>query len=311
MLKSQAMKHGTSSIVALGLVLLVGDARALSLIETPKAELHLQALAIAGYRLEIVDSDTADGPYIGAARLGGVGRLKGAGHVLVRTELRSGQATLLDAAAAWAPSSSFELKAGMFKTALSEEHLIGRPKLRFSGRALLVGRTTRRLAGVQALGRLVLGDIKLDGRIGVFDAGGAYDQGEKLAIGRVKLILPVGLSVHLGWAVPHQQHLDAAIVFDKHDWWVHLEGLVILDPTGYDEATIGSYLAVARRFGDLEPALAWDFVSEGGVGTHRLAAGLNVHIHKDTVMTRVGYDVRVSDDLPAVHGIYGEIQAAF
>jgi hypothetical protein len=172
-------------------------------------------------------------------------------------------------------------------------------------RALISGFVPRRLNGVETVGRFDVGDVTIQGQVGLFiPARGSFSDPEgQLLIGRLLLEFPVGIDVHVGYAdlvfddntlegadpmlpaadrrvLPYESPLDVAITYEDERLQIHAESVQIFDPPEGNFA-LASYLQGGYRFGpagqlQFEPTVAYDYVYDTE-SSHRIAGGLNLH----------------------------------
>ncbi len=224
------------------------------------------------------------------------GRFGGTFQLATRTEdvhEQVGTAALLDAVVAVAVREGVSVRAGRFKTRMSQGHAVPLPEMRLPRRALLVDATPGRELGVEA--SVAAGPARL--HLALFQPG---DEGTWLAPGARPMLaadvaLAPGLVVHgavATWARATSSR-DAA----KAQRWDHqgdlglrwsgggatlaLEGLVgrVVDSGAWEG---GLTALAAQRFptgrADVEVAFGWDSARLHGADTHRLTSALNLHV---------------------------------
>lgn len=291
---------------SLGVVLGTGStASAAQLVDDDELTLDLNAYGSLLTGAEFPEGEDADyGASIGLARLKLSGEHSRYARSTVQIGESDGQMVLLDAVAEWIAFDPLFVRAGRFKTSVSQEYTISAARLNFFSRALLNSFVPGRRLGVETYGRFSTGPLELQPQVGLFQpaATSLRNPSGELVQARLLARSELGLGFHLGYVghvfddnarvvdgpsgpevtrvVPYNHPLDAAVTYQRDGLDLHLEGIAVLDPPTEDSVTAG-YAHAAYRFGppdriQFQPGLAYDIVASRDFA-HRIMGGLNVY----------------------------------
>lgn len=230
-------------------------------------------------------------------------RYRAAEHVgsFLQLEAKEGTAVLLDARVELDLRGWIHLRAGRFKTAVSNEFLVPGTRLLTTGRPHYIDATPKRKTGVEVDLRPALDDGHLNVQIGAFAADDPWDPGEHTAddtlltarlrhIGASHVLLHIGYLERLGLSGAErregaqvQRELDVAAGLERDDLQVMVEGLAGDRGAGLEEPVLGGGVILARRFGELqgervalEPTLSADVLLDEGAAELCEHVGLSV-----------------------------------
>lgn len=307
-------------VLFLAVVLLPSQAWSFQVYEDDTYEFDVGGIARTGYGVATDAHPRLSGPFLNHARLSGRARYKGMGHVFVHLEGASGTVQMLDTIATLEPLDFWQLRAGYFRAAFSEEFLSPLATLRFPDRGLLTSLGPRRHVGVDTTLRAPIGSVTTLWTVGAFNPFGLERQegGGQLLVGRGQLRLPWGLSFAVAWSehvgmdraieegdpavVRHGRLLDVSAVFDNGRTYAHAEAVAAprhLFDDGFGSGPLGVYVAAGHRLGDIatevtfEPVVSYDFLREGDEtdDLHRVRGGVNVYLLDHRIMPGLFYEL--------------------
>lgn len=259
-----------------------------------------------------VDGTAVDGleqrPYLSMARISSrtnhtLSRYRVAEHFgsFLQLEGKNGAVELLDARVELDLRDWVHLRAGRFKTSVSNEFLVPATKMLTTRRPHYVDVTPKRRTGVEVDLRPSADDGHINVQVGAFGADDPWALGEETGddtiltarvrhIGESHVLLHAGYMERLGVSQGEREageqvvrELDLAAGLEREDAQLMFEGLVADRGRGLAEPTYGGGVILARRFGELhaekvalEPVLAADALVDEGAFEMCEHVGLNV-----------------------------------
>lgn len=260
----------------------------------------------------VTDGDHTDGveqrPFLSMARISSrtdhtLSRYNAAEHVgsFLQLEGKNGTVELLDARVELDLRHGVHLRAGRFKTAVSNEFLVPAMKMLTARRPHYVDVTPQRRTGVEVDLRPSVDDGHINVQLGAFGADDPWALGEETGddalltarvrhIGESHLLLHAGFMERTGLSEPElearehvRRELDLAAGLERDDAQVVFEGIVADRGAGLGAPTYGGGVTVGRRFGELkgeklafEPVFAADALVDGDAHEICEDVGLNV-----------------------------------